>query len=68
MSKRKEVNILIDSRAYNFLKTRAQKNFITVSELISEILRRSIVSYKKNKQTSSGKSDDKFIEYFSRRR
>ena len=68
MPKKKEVTIFLNAQAYNFLKNRAQKNFITVQELISEILRRSILSSRKNKPSFSGKSDDKFIEYFSRRR
>lgn len=68
MPKKREVKILLDSSAYNLLEKRAKKNFSTVPELISEIIRRSIIAAKKNISAPSSKSDEKFLEYFSRRR
>jgi len=67
MAKKREITIFLDANAYKKLEKRAKANFLTVSELISEIIRRSLIAMKRG-NVQGGTSDDKFIEYFSRRK
>ncbi len=61
------ITIEIDSEIKNILEKRAKKEMLSLRELISEILRRSVISYKKNSSSVSDKLDDQFIGYFSRK-
>lgn len=67
MAKKREVTIFLDAGAYKKLEKRAKTNFLTVSELVSDIVRRSLIAMKRG-NAQGGISDDKFIEYFSRRK
>ena len=68
MTEKKEIKVLLDSSAYALLDKRAKKVFLSVSELVSEILRRSVIATRRGISSSSRPSDDKFIDYFSRRK
>ena len=62
---KKALTILLDTGIYSSLEKRAKKNLLSLRELISDILRRSVLSSGKRKNYMP-KSKDKFIEYFSR--
>lgn len=62
---KKRVGIDLDAKVVNALEKRAQRELLSLKELIEDIIRRSVLS-SKGKQAISGKGDDKFIEYFSR--
>jgi len=68
MGKKREVRILMDSDVYSLVERRAKKNFLSVPDMIGEIIRRSVLAMKKSKSGYGEKSDEKFLEYFSRRR
>lgn len=68
MASKKELRVSLDIEAYRLLEKRAKKNFLSVSEMVSEIIRRSIISMKRKGIASTGEADDKFVEYFSRRK
>ena len=59
--------VQLDSKAKEVLEKRAKKEMLSLSELVAEILRRSVISYKKKGGSISDKLDDKFIGYFSRK-
>ena len=59
------ISVEIDSEAKKILEKRAKKEFMTVRELVSDIIRRSCLSYKG--ETAEDKVDDKFLTYFSRK-
>ena len=63
---KKALTILIDKDIYLALEKRAKRNLLSLREQISDILRRSVLSAKKRRGYSAVKTDDKFIEYFSR--
>ncbi len=68
MSKIK-VRVEIDSAVLNELERRAKREFLSVSELIEDILRRSAVMSRMRKfggDMPAGDKADPFIEYFSR--
>ncbi len=67
MSKIK-VRVEIDSAVLNELERRAKREFLSVSELIEDILRRSAVMSRMRKVGGmpAGDKADPFIEYFSR--
>ena len=58
--------IEIDEKAKQELEKRAKKEMLTLRELISDILRRSVLSYK-GESANEDKVDDKFLTYFSRK-
>ncbi len=65
------VMISIEAEVLQELERRAKKELLPLQELIAEILRRSAVMSRMRKYGSGsafaqGKSDDPFIEYFSR--
>lgn len=68
MSKR--VGVDLDSGIYNELQKRANKELLSLKELIEDILRRSVVQSKARKRGSSyqGPKVERFVEYFSRYR
>lgn len=60
------ITIQLDSKVMAALERRAKKEMLELSELISEILRRSAVSYM-GKGSAEDSVDDKFLTYFSRK-
>ncbi len=59
--------IQIDSNMKKTLERRAKKEFLKLEELITDILRRSTLSYKGKTSRTSDSVDDKFLTYFSRK-
>ncbi len=57
--------ITISDEVKKKLEKRAKKELLSLEQLISEILRRSVLSYKTS--SSSDNVDDKFITFFSRK-
>ena len=62
MGKKREVRILMDSDVYSLVERRAKKNFLSVPDMIGEIIRRSVLAMKKSKSGYGEKSDEKFLE------
>lgn len=62
-----QITILLDTKAKKILENRAKKELMEIDELISDILRRSVLSYKGNTALGSDKVDDPFLTYFSRK-
>jgi hypothetical protein len=60
------ISIKVDSEALKILEKRAKKNFMTVNELVEDIVRRSVISYKGGKKPV--KVDDRLVAIFSRQR
>jgi hypothetical protein len=60
------IAINIDDEEKKILEQRAKKNYLTLKELLEDIIRRSAISYKKNTKVISGETDDKFVNLFSR--
>lgn len=66
MTEDKTVTIHIESSLYNLIEKRAKKSLMDPSDLIEDILRRSMLSYKK-KSLPEDKSDDVLVGLFSRK-
>lgn len=62
----KTISVELTDDLYKKLKARASKNYQELDELLEDIIRRSMLSYKKNSSSSSGKVDDALIPLFSR--
>jgi len=62
-----KLTVYLDSDVLKNLEKRAKKNMLNLHEQIEDILRRSVLSYKKG-YPQAIKVDDKFIEIFSRER
>lgn len=60
------ITIQLDEDVKKELEKRAKREMMDLDELVEEILRRSVVSSKKESNTSD-KIDDMFLSYFSRR-
>jgi hypothetical protein len=61
------INIHLEEKLHKDLKHRAEKNYQKIEELASDIIRRSMVSYKKNIANPADKKvDDALISIFSR--
>ncbi len=60
-------SVSIDKEILDILERRAKREFMSVDELVSDILRRSVVSYRGPKGVIYDKVDDKFLTYFSRK-
>lgn len=60
------LSITLDSKVKAELEKRAKKELLSVEDLISDILRRSILSYKGTTKDTD-KVDDKFLTFFSRK-
>jgi len=65
MVKKRSISILIDSEVFFTLEKRAKRELMTIRELVTDILRRSVIASKR-KGYEEPKIEDKFIEYFSR--
>lgn len=63
----KTISINIESDLYDKLKSRAKKQMQTLSELTEDIIRRSMLSYKRQ-PANNKKADDSLIPLFSRMR
>ena len=61
-----QVTIYLTDEILQGLEKRAKKEMLSVQDLIEEILRRSVLSYKGN-TSNTDKVDDKFLTYFSRK-
>lgn len=59
------ITFSIDSKVKSALERRAKKELLTLEELIIDILRRSVLSYKGGE--TADKVDDKFLTFFSRK-
>ena len=60
------ITIELDSKVKKELEARAKKEMMELDELIIDILRRSVLSYKGGSATDN--VDDKFLTFFSRKR
>ena len=59
------IKINVDDEVLKKLKTRADKNFLSVAELVEDIVRRSCVNYKSS-TSKRVQVDDKLVDIFSR--
>jgi len=59
------ITIQLDDKVRKELEKRAKKELLDLDDLINEILRRSVLSYKKG--TFVDNIDDKFLSYFTRK-
>ncbi len=62
-----KISIFLDSNVIAILQKRAEKNFMTLSEQIDDILRRSCLNQKKPKAKQE-KLDDSLVPLFSRKK
>lgn len=61
------ISIELSEEEMKLLEKRAKQNLMSPQKLVSDIIRRSLVSYKKSgTKTISGDSDDSLINIFSR--
>jgi len=65
MIKKRSISILVDSEVFSALEKRAKRELMSLRELLTDILRRSVIASKR-KGYEEPKIEDKFIEYFSR--
>ena len=66
---KKTVSINLDIDLITQLDKRARKNFMSLRELIIDILRRSMLTYGKGKQVSYNEPNvEKFVKVFSRKK
>ncbi len=63
----KSITIRFGDELYEEIKKRAKKNYLSVPELIEDIVRRSMISYKGGIRRPI-KIDDKLVAIFSRER
>lgn len=64
----KAVVVKLDDALYKLIVARAKKNFLEIDEMIEDIIRRSMLSYKKNGSSISDKVDDSLVSVFSRKK
>ncbi len=62
----KRVSIEFNDDIVKQLKKRADENYLSFTEMIEDIVRRSMVSWKGATKTRGFKVDDKLVEVFSR--
>ena len=60
------ITFQIENKVKEVLQRRAKRELISLNDLISDILRRSVLSYK-GPFSSRDKVDDAFISYFTRK-
>jgi metal-responsive CopG/Arc/MetJ family transcriptional regulator len=63
----KSITIRFGEELMNEIKKRAKKNYLSVPELLEDIVRRSMISYRGGRRRTL-KIDDKLIAIFSRER
>ncbi len=63
-----ELYLDLDDKLYKDLNNRAKKSYLDIDKLAEDIIRRSMVTYKRNGGVSatSGKVDDALVNVFSR--
>ena len=64
----KSITVELTDELYKKLKLRASNNYQDLNELIEDIIRRSMISYKKSSNIADKKADDALINIFSRSR
>lgn len=65
----KTIIIKMEDSLYKLLESRAKKSLLDIDDLIVDILRRSMLTYKKNKSANqTDKTDDSLVSLFSRRK
>lgn len=65
MTDKTAITIVLAQDVRKKLEKRAKKELMSIEDLIAEILRRSVLSYKGSSQSDN--VDDKFISFFSRK-
>lgn len=63
-----QVTLFLSDELMRILEKRANKNLLTVSEQIEDILRRSTINQANKKSPYDSKLDDKLVGLFSRKR
>jgi len=63
-----DVVIKLETDLYKKIKTRADKSFLSINDLITDIVRRSMISYRKKGELLSGETSDNLVNIFSRSR
>ena len=64
----KAIVVKLDDALYKLIVARAKKNFLEIDEMIEDIIRRSMLSYKKNGSSINDKVDDSLVSVFSRKK
>ena len=64
----KSLILKVDSDLYRALKKRADTEYLDVEGLVEDIIRRSMLSYKKRATSTNPKIDDRLVGIFSRSR
>jgi len=64
----KLINVKVEDALYNELVKRAKRELIETDELVEDIIRRSMLSYKKKTYSPESKIDDSLVSLFSRQR
>ena len=65
---KRSISIDFTSEELALLEKRAKKNFMSIRELVADIIRRSMISYRKGGGKSTQKIDDALVGIFSRER
>jgi len=66
---KKAVTIQLDISLLQKIDKRAKKNYLTLTEKIEDILRRSMLSYNKETEVTPSEPEvDKFVKIFSKKR
>ncbi len=63
---KKSITLRFDSELIKVIEKRAKENFLSSEELVEDIVRRSMISYKEGENVSKIKCDDALIDIFSR--
>jgi hypothetical protein len=64
----KSIIIRVDDALAKLIKKRAGENMLSEEELVEDIVRRSMISYKEKESTQKVKCDDALVDIFSRQR
>ncbi len=62
------LTVTIPDELKSRLEKRAKKNFMSLQELVEDIIRRSMINYKDKNTLSNQKTDDSLVNIFSRKR
>lgn len=61
------ISIEVNDSEWKILEKRAKENLMSVGELVGDIVRRSMLSYKGVKHIEDAKTDDPLVNVFSRK-
>ncbi len=64
----KSIIIRVDNELFKIIEKRAKENLLSEEELVEDIVRRSMVSYKEGEKVQKLKCDDVLVELFSRQK